>query len=167
MPVDLRCCFHCYCVFFVYPGKLSVIFSSPGPTRSTFRPVHDQFESIASISSYIYFHYLRLSLCFSRYIIISYECLGQRSFAEIPSSTGHNAHTSCIPVNPRSTQIWRRLEIFRGAKQASEGRGIEAKFQASLGGGGEGGKEGYSSLLDSFMSPSPCSARLCRCPKLY
>ena len=45
-----------------------------------------------------------------------------------------------IPVNPRSTQIWRRLEIFRGTKQASEGRGIEAKFEASLGGRGGGGR---------------------------
>ena len=45
-----------------------------------------------------------------------------------------------IPVNPRSTQIWRRLEIFRGTKQASEGRGIEEKFEASL--GGRGGKRG-------------------------
>ena len=48
-----------------------------------------------------------------------------------------------IPVNPRSTQIWRHLEIFRGTKQASEGRGIEAKFEASLGGGGgKGGQRG-------------------------
>ena len=45
-------------------------------------------------------------------------------------------HPRIIPVNPRSTQIWRRLEIFRGTKQASEGRGIEAKFEASLGGRG-------------------------------
>ena len=48
-----------------------------------------------------------------------------------------------IPVNPQSTQIWRRLEIFSGTKQASEGRGIEAKFEASLGGrGGRGGERG-------------------------
>ena len=63
-----------------------------------------------------------------------------------------------IPVNPRSTQIWRRLEIFRGAKQASEGRGIEAKFQASLGAGGggeEGAKRGVQFIAWFLYVPLP------------
>ena len=62
--------------------------------------------------------------------------------------------TNIIPVNPRSTQIWRRLEIFRGAKQASEGRGIEAKFQVSLGGGGgRGEKRGTVHCLIPLCPP--------------
>ena len=62
----------------------------------------------------------------------------------------------CIPVNPPSTQIWRRLEIFRGTKPASEGRGIEAKFEASLGGGGGGGgKAGKTGTVHCLIPLCP------------
>ena len=68
------------------------------------------------------------------------------------------SHPFNIPVNPRSTQIWRRLEIFRGTKQASEGRAIEAKFEASLGGGGGGVKGGTVHCLIP-LCPPPNSPR--------
>ena len=49
------------------------------------------------------------------------------------TSVNEHATLDCIPVNPRSTKIWRRLQ------RASEGRGIKARFEASVGGGEGGG----------------------------
>ena len=62
-----------------------------------------------------------------------------------------------IPVNPQSTKIWRRLEIpfpstvlynfpARNAARASEGRGIKARFKASVGGRGGDGMSFSTSL---------------------
>ena len=89
------------------------------------------------------------------------DCINDSAI--IANFKSHLQQTIFIPVNPRSTQIWRRLEIFRGTKQASEGRGIEAKFEASLvggggGGGGGGGKRGTVHCLIPLCPPphSPC-----------
>ena len=69
-----------------------------------------------------------------------------------------------IAVNPWSTQIWRHLEIFRGTKWASKGRGIKPKLEASVvgGEGGGGGGRGFYHLVSKCPPPhSPRDFAVC------
>ena len=63
-----------------------------------------------------------------------------------------------IPVNPRSTQIWRRLDIFRGTNKPPRGVASRQNLRLHWRGGGEGGKRGTVHCLIPLCPPphSPC-----------